>query len=73
MGYRTIDIRTWVKGLLVDCPLGTPLESCPANKIRSLPLHDIVRLANSLSEKKLSAIVALHEKCVRQREQGGGS
>jgi hypothetical protein len=68
MEYKLRDKRTWVKGILVDCPAGTPLESCPANHIRSLPVSELVSIVNGLAEKKLDAIIEHHEKCLKQRE-----
>ncbi len=68
MEYKLRDKRTWVKGILVDCPLGTPLEHCPANKIRDLPLPELVGVVNGLSDGQIDAIIAHHEDCLKQRE-----
>lgn len=63
------DKRTWAKGILVDCPLGAPLETCPANKIRGLPLPELVHVVNSLSSDQLDAIISHHAKCINTREK----
>jgi len=68
MEYKLRDKRTWVKGILVDCPLGTPLDDCPANEIRNLPVHELVKIVNGLSNEQLDAIIAHHENCLKQRE-----
>jgi hypothetical protein len=62
------DKRTWVKGVFADCPMGEPLSDCPANGLRSLPLAQLVRIVNDMSESKLDAVMAYHAECVRQRE-----
>ncbi len=68
MEYKLRDKRTWVKGILVDCPLGTPLETCPANNIRSLPLTELVRIVNGFSDEQLDSVLTHHEACLKQRE-----
>ena len=68
MEYKLRDKRTWAKGILVDCPLGNPLDICPASKIRSLPLRELVNLFNGLTEAQLDAIITHHENCLKQRE-----
>jgi len=68
MEYKLRDKRAWVKGILVDCPLGTPLDSCPANEIRSLPVHELVKIVNGISNEQLDAIIAHHENCLKERE-----
>jgi len=68
MHYKLRDKKTWVKGILVDCPLGDPLEDCPANEIRNLPLPQLVSIVNGLSDKQLDAIILHHETCLAQRE-----
>lgn len=68
MEYRLRDKRTWVKGIMVDCPLGNPLENCPASKIRNLPLSQLVSVVNSLPDKQIDVIIAYHENCLKQRE-----
>lgn len=68
MDYKLRDKRTWVKGLMVDCPMGTALEDCPAGKIRSLPVRELVRIVNSLSEKQLDDIIECHEECITERQ-----
>jgi hypothetical protein len=68
MEYELRDKRTWVKGILVDCPAGTPVEDCPARAMRSLTLPQLVSIVNGMSEKKLDAIMAHHQNCLRERE-----
>ena len=67
MEYKLRDKRTWVKGIVVDCPVGTALESCPASNIRRLPLPELVEIVNGLNAKKLDAIIEHHENCLKQR------
>jgi hypothetical protein len=70
MEYKLRDKKTWVKGILVDCPLGTPLDSCPANKIRTLPVHELTKIVNGLPNDQLDAIIEHHENCLKQRDSG---
>jgi hypothetical protein len=65
--YKLRDKRTWVKGILVDCPVGDPLDTCPANKIRNLPLPTVVNIVNEMSDEQLDAIILHHENCQKQR------
>jgi len=32
--------QTWVKGLLIDCPMGKPLDNCPAKDVRKSPIEE---------------------------------
>lgn len=69
MNSNNRDKRVWVKGLLVDCPVGRPLESCPASKIRGLPLPNLVSAVNRMSDRKIDAIIKYHENCARKRNK----
>lgn len=64
-----LDKRVWVKGLLVECPLGCPLETCPANGVRSLPLPQLLEVAHSMSEELLDSIIKCHLDCQHRRVQ----
>lgn len=68
MEYKLRDKRTWVKGLLADCPLGIPTPDCPGNNVRGLPLAQFVNVVNGMSEKKMDAVINYHEKCLAKRE-----
>jgi len=63
-----IEKRIWVKGIFAECPMGTPLDNCPANGMRSLPLAQFVQVINGMSEAKLDTAIAYHEHCMARRE-----
>ncbi len=61
--------KIWVKGLVIDCPLGKPLENCPLNDIRKLPIEERLRLACAMDESQLDQIIGYHRKCLFERER----
>ncbi|MFC1461748.1 hypothetical protein ACFLQR_04445 [Verrucomicrobiota bacterium] len=69
MDLTNRDKRIWVKGILVDCPVGKPLESCPASKIRGLPLPNLIATVNSMSDRQIDAIIKYHENCAKERDK----
>ncbi len=60
--------KIWVKGLLIDCPIGISLENCPAKDVRSLHIDERLELADSMDESQLDQIISYHRKCLSQRE-----
>ncbi len=62
------DKKIWIKGLLVDCPLGRPLKGCPANTLRNLPIDQFAKIVKQMSEDQIDCIIEYHEKCCRKRE-----
>ncbi len=61
--------RIWVQGLLIDCPMGKPLEECPAKSARALPIDERLKLALSMDESQLDHIITQHRKCLHERER----
>jgi len=59
---------TWVQGLLIDCPFGTPLADCPAAELRKLPITRRLSIAQGLSEPELDEIISHHKNCLFKRE-----
>ena len=53
---------------MIRCPMGKPVEGCPANSARGLPLGDLVKVVGDMSVQDLNAIVAYHRECLRKRE-----
>ena len=66
--FTTRDKKIWIKGLLVDCPLGKPLKDCPANSLRSLPIDQFAEIVNKMTKKQINCIIEYHENCCRKRE-----
>lgn len=62
------ETRNWVMSLMIQCPMGAPLDDCPANEARGLPLEDLVKVIADMSEHDLNAIIAHHRECLRRRE-----
>ena len=60
--------KTMVKGLMVECPFGTPLPECPAIKIRKLPFTDRIEIVEHLSEDGLDELLGYHDTCAEKRE-----
>jgi len=60
--------KIWVQGLLIDCPMGKPLENCPAKDARALPIEERLKLANAMDEGQLDQIIIHHRMCLYERE-----
>jgi len=58
----------WVQGLMIGCPAGKPMETCPAKNMRKLPKHARLRVVESLAEHLLDEIIAYHIKCLKKRK-----
>jgi hypothetical protein len=60
--------KAWVSGLLVDCPLGQSLDTCPAKDLRLLPIKTRLGLVREMDEGQINQIIAHHEACLAGRE-----
>ncbi len=60
--------RSWVIALMIECPLGEALLGCPATGVRGLPLAEVVKLVDELSEEELNRIIRHHRQCLDARE-----
>jgi hypothetical protein len=60
--------RIWVKGLMIACPFGKPLDTCPAREIRKLPLEDRMQKVDDMPEGEIDLIISFHKKCLAERE-----
>ena len=67
-GLALEDKVTWVQGLMIDCPRGKALESCPAKDVRMLPLPERLALVKQMVESQLDEIITHHKRCLRERE-----
>ncbi len=75
-----MDLKTWVgikspefarimlAALAVECPSGSNQEGCPLFRIRSLPHQKRDEWVQSLSEAEISALYAVHFKCLKDSE-----
>jgi hypothetical protein len=64
MDYNITNKRIFVRGLCVECPQGTPLESCLLSSLRNLPLSEFRKIINAFDETRLDAILAHHNACI---------
>jgi hypothetical protein len=62
------DQKIWVKGLMIDCPMGKALDTCPAKEVRAIPLRDRLKLVDEMVDEQLSQIIAHHKRCLYERE-----
>ncbi|MBT7069229.1 MAG: hypothetical protein HN919_23235 [Verrucomicrobia bacterium] len=59
---------TWVQGLLIDCPFGKALPSCPAHDLRRIPLGKRLGLVKGMNEVQIDQIISHHKACLAERE-----
>ena len=62
------DKKAWVQGLLVDCPMGKSLDTCPAHDLRSLPIKTRLNLVKEMDEGQIDQIIVHHKTCLATRE-----
>ena len=67
MNFELMDKRIWVKGILVECPLGKPLTDCLANALRNLPLEELIKAVNNMTEDQLDSVIEYHNNCMAER------
>jgi len=67
MNVKLMNNRIWVKGILVECPLGKSLTNCPANILRNLPLEELIKTVNNMSEEHLEMMIEYHKDCMAER------
>ena len=60
--------KAWVQGLMVDCPFGKALDSCPAKDLRILPINDRFEIVKQMVENQINKIIQHHIKCLEERE-----
>jgi hypothetical protein len=58
----------WVQGLMMECPMGKALETCPAKDLRALPLYEGLVLTKQMEESQLDEIISHHRRCLKERE-----
>lgn len=67
MRFTALDQRIWIKGLTVECPLIEPMNDCPLNALRHLPLAQMNIAINGLSDKQVDSIATIHQHCHHDR------
>jgi hypothetical protein len=66
---RILNNKTWIKGLVMECPHGTPAQDCPLNGLRSLPIPEANRVINEMKDKQVNAYMKTHRKCYNHRQK----
>ena len=59
--------RLRIKGFLIDCPAGRPLDNCPAGEIRELPLKERTGIVDEMKADEVESIYKQHEECLSKR------
>ena len=60
--------KVWVQGLMVDCPFGKALATCPAKDLRILPIEERFKLVKQMEESQIDEIIVHHRQCLKERE-----
>ncbi|MDP6543028.1 MAG: hypothetical protein QGH60_03500 [Phycisphaerae bacterium] len=60
--------RTWVKGLLIECPMGTAADNCPARDLRTMPIPKRLIAVDSMTDEQVEEVVVFHKQCLKRRE-----
>ena len=68
MPHRSYDVKQWVKGLTVDCPMKDPLPGCPVVELRKLPFAERLAAVDKMPRKQLKAIIQHHHTCLNTRD-----
>lgn len=63
------DKLIWIKGLLLECPMGKPLDDCPAEKYRKFPIKERMKIVNEMKIEEIEFIIKHHKECLRKREE----
>ncbi len=68
MPHYSYDVKQWVKGLTVDCPMKDPIHGCPVIELRKLPFAERLAAVDKMSREQLKAIIQHHHTCLNSRE-----
>jgi len=60
--------RTWVKGRLIDCPMGTAMGDCPARDLRTMPIEKRLIVVDSMTNEQVEEVIVYHRQCLKKRE-----
>jgi len=60
--------RTWVKGLLIDCPMGTAADDCPARDLRTMPIEKRLIVVDTMTSQQVEEVIVFHKQCLQKRE-----
>jgi len=60
--------RTWVKGLMIDCPMGTATDDCPARDLRTMPIEKRLIVVDTMTPQQIEEVIVYHKQCLKERE-----
>jgi hypothetical protein len=60
--------RVWLTVLVLACPVGKPLLSCPVQPLRELPTWQGREVVDGMAEKEIDALLRRHQSCRSERE-----
>jgi len=60
--------RIWVKGLLIDCPMGEALDDCPARDLRAMPIRARLIAVDAMTPEQVEEVIVHHKRCLSKRE-----
>lgn len=67
MNKRALNEKIMLKGLVVGCPMGSPLSDCPLNGLRSVPLNRLNSMVDGLPEETVTNFFKVHTQCFESR------
>ena len=51
------DKKIWVKGLMLDCPMGKSLDNCPAKEVRAFSIPGRLKLVDEMVDEQVNRII----------------
>lgn len=60
--------RIWIKGLLIDCPMGTAADDCPARDWRTMPIEKRLIVVDTMTNEQVEEVIVFHKQCLKNRE-----
>ena len=61
--------RIWIKGLVMQCPHGIPMNDCPLNGLRSIPSREANKVVNEMGDYLVHAYLRSHRRCTNHRQK----
>lgn len=58
------DKKIFVFGLMMDCPQGQPLATCPFKKYRKLSIIERIDCLENISDKEIDKMIKHHYECL---------
>lgn len=68
MYFLISDKRSWVKSLMLECPMGKSLNDCPLTVFRRLDIKNRMNAVNRMDDGEIEGIIQNHTECIRMRE-----